>query len=170
MDSNHRPSGYEPDELPLLHAALDPHRCIDLVSQGVIPPVPSALRRFTTRFEMGRGGTSALLTHLGGTELCCHTSPPSSVCDDFSLDHLCCLPSCASGSVPSGLPHDRPVLPDQASPRSSVSLRSTAHAASTALLSHRLLSPGPYQPQAARRLVLQWASHLDAFSGSPSRP
>ena len=22
MDSNHRPSGYEPDELPLLHAAL----------------------------------------------------------------------------------------------------------------------------------------------------
>ncbi len=79
MDSNHRPSGYEPDELPLLHAAtvanamvahtrpltlLICSRCIDLVSQGVIPPVPSALRRCTTRFGMERGGSSALKTHL----------------------------------------------------------------------------------------------------------
>ena len=50
--------------------------------------------------------------------------------------------------------HDRPVLPDQASPRSSVSLRSTAHAASTALLSYRLLSPGPYQPQSCEKARL----------------
>ena len=65
MDSNHRPSGYEPDELPLLHAAImKTHSCIDLVSQGVIPPVPLALRRCTTRFGMGRGGSSALHTHL----------------------------------------------------------------------------------------------------------
>jgi hypothetical protein len=28
-----------------------------------IPPVPSALPRFTTRFGMGRGGTTALLAH-----------------------------------------------------------------------------------------------------------
>ena len=28
-----------------------------------IPPVPSALRRFTTRFGMGRGGSIALLAH-----------------------------------------------------------------------------------------------------------
>ena len=64
MDSNHRPSGYEPDELPLLHAALVQHRCIDLVSQGVISPVPSALHGFTARFGMERGGSRALLTHL----------------------------------------------------------------------------------------------------------
>ncbi len=63
MDSNHRPSGYEPDELPLLHAALWWRWCVDLVSQGVISPVPSALRRFTTRFGMGRGGSSALKIH-----------------------------------------------------------------------------------------------------------
>src|SRR5262249_29852620 len=29
-----------------------------------IPPVPSALPRFTTRFGMGRGGPTALLAHL----------------------------------------------------------------------------------------------------------
>src|SRR5215211_2469118 len=29
-----------------------------------IPPVPSALPRFTTRFGMGRGGATALLAHL----------------------------------------------------------------------------------------------------------
>ncbi len=57
------------------HLAVSPrgeyqslHRCIDLVSQGVIPPVPLALRRCTTRlgalWALGRGGSSALLTHL----------------------------------------------------------------------------------------------------------
>src|SRR3954453_15442063 len=58
MDSNHRPSGYEPDELPLLHAALGMAHGSTL--PAVLPPVPSALPRFTTRFGMERGGSTAL--------------------------------------------------------------------------------------------------------------
>ena len=58
MDSNHRPSGYEPDELPLLHAALEMAHGSTL--PAVLPPVPSALPRFTTRFGMERGGSTAL--------------------------------------------------------------------------------------------------------------
>ena len=61
MDSNHRPSGYEPDELPLLHAAMEMVHGPTLPAG--IPPVPSALLRFTTRFEMGRGGSTALFAH-----------------------------------------------------------------------------------------------------------
>src|SRR5215212_10212853 len=61
MDSNHRPSGYEPDELPLLHAALGMAHGPTL--PAVIPPVPSALPRFTTRFGMERGGATALHAH-----------------------------------------------------------------------------------------------------------
>ena len=57
MDSNHRPSGYEPDELPLLHAALGMAHGPSL--PAVLPPVPSALPRFTTRFGMERGGSAA---------------------------------------------------------------------------------------------------------------
>src|SRR5215207_8326996 len=58
MDSNHRPSGYEPDELPLLHAALGMAHGSSL--PAVLPPVPSTLPRFTTRFGMERGGATAL--------------------------------------------------------------------------------------------------------------
>src|SRR5438128_1147833 len=58
MDSNHRPSGYEPDELPLLHAALGMAHGSSL--PAVQPPVPSTLPRFTTRFGMERGGATAL--------------------------------------------------------------------------------------------------------------
>ena len=58
MDSNHRPSGYEPDELPLLHAALGMAHGSSL--PAVQPPVPSTQLRFTTRFGMERGGATAL--------------------------------------------------------------------------------------------------------------
>src|SRR4051794_4083156 len=95
--------------------------------------------------------------------------PPSSVCLTLLCSSLHSATPCLSCQHSLTL-HARPVLPDQASPRSSVRLRSTAHTASTGRLSYRLFLPGPYQPCAARRLVLQWASHLDAFSGSPSRP
>ena len=69
-----------------------------------------------------------------------------------------------------GAARDPQLIPDQASPRSSVGVGSSARTPCTAPLSYRVVSPGPYQPCAVRRLVLQWASHLDAFSGSPSRP
>ncbi len=73
MYSNHRPSGYEPDELPLLHAASKAHG--PTLPAG-IPPVPSALRRFTTRFEMERGGPIARPARLwlrGVQNVCCLT-------------------------------------------------------------------------------------------------
>ena len=56
LDSNQRPSGYEPDELPLLHAAMGMAHGSSL--PAVQPPVPSTLPRFTTRFGMERGGST----------------------------------------------------------------------------------------------------------------
>ncbi len=146
MDSNHRPSGYEPDELPLLHAAtvadamvahtrplpLICSRCIDLVSQGVIPPVPSALRRCTTRFGMERGGSSALKTHLKPSTQ--GTPPPIyAFCDviHVSLFVLNSLPACPWVV---GVAHHRQVLLTQASPRSSVGVGSSVRTPSTAPL------------------------------------
>ena len=145
MDSNHRPSGYEPDELPLLHAAtvadamvthnrpltlLMCSRCIDLVSQGVIPPVPSALRRCTTRFGMERGGSSALKTHLKPSP---QGTPSPSTFLRFvfiSVRHRP-LPAC---SWVVGVAHHRHVLLTQASPRSSVGVGSSVRTPSTAPL------------------------------------
>ncbi len=155
MDSNHRPSGYEPDELPLLHAASPQVHGPRLPGRT---PVPSALRCFTARFEMERGGSSALNTHL----LVVLSSATASVC-------LFLVVSVCAARV-AGIPRACQAIPDQASPRSSVLVTSTRRRACSASLSYRLFLPGPYQPYAARRLVLQWASHLDAFSGSPSRP
>ena len=48
MDSNHRPSGYEPDELPLLHAAMI--GCADLLSQR-------ASRQYLRRCRVSRPGS-----------------------------------------------------------------------------------------------------------------
>ena len=48
MDSNHRPSGYEPDELPLLHAAIN--GCTDLLSQR-------ASRQYLRRCRVSRPGS-----------------------------------------------------------------------------------------------------------------
>ena len=48
MDSNHRPSGYEPDELPLLHAAIE--WCTDLLSQR-------ASRQYLRRCRVSRPGS-----------------------------------------------------------------------------------------------------------------
>ena len=141
----------------------EPHRCIDLVSQGVIPPVPLALRCFTTRFEMGRGGASALKTHLGGDG-----------CRSHHL-HLFALTLCSfSGWF---------AMPVSSAPLTTAQSSLTRQALGPQLASALPLTRPPRRScstgsscrdltslKAARRLVLQWASHLDAFSGSPSRP
>src|SRR3954451_1230292 len=71
LDSNQRPSGYEPDELPLLHPASR-RRVIasrertgqgagpggGLLSHAVARAVSSALGRFTTVFGKGTGGSA----------------------------------------------------------------------------------------------------------------
>jgi hypothetical protein len=156
MDSNHRPSGYEPDELPLLHAALEnPHRCIDLVSQRVIPPVPLALRCFTTRFGMGRGGTSALKTHVCSGKMSCQAHIDSYA--QLLIMSSALLTTAQSSLTRQALgPQLASALPLTRPPRRSCSTGSSCRDLTSQI--------------AARRLVLQWASHLDAFSGSPSRP
>jgi hypothetical protein len=65
LDLNQRPSGYEPDELPLLHPApscgvIPKLPGGDQLSQQVAPPVSSALGPFTTVFGMGTGGPTPL--------------------------------------------------------------------------------------------------------------
>ena len=63
MDSNHRPSGYEPDELPLLHTASVVRGVHRPTLPAGNPPVPSALQRFTSWFGMEQRGSTALHTH-----------------------------------------------------------------------------------------------------------
>ena len=49
MDSNHRPSGYEPDELPLLHAALG------MAHGSTLPARPN--RQYLRRCRVSRPGS-----------------------------------------------------------------------------------------------------------------
>ena len=57
-DSNPRPSGYEPDELPLLHpATMMPAPASSPAREAQYHP---ALARFTTGFGMGPGGATPL--------------------------------------------------------------------------------------------------------------
>ena len=63
MDSNHRPSGYEPDELPLLHPAAGRKGGSVGPGPGLLShprerAVSSALGRFTAVFGKGTGGTT----------------------------------------------------------------------------------------------------------------
>jgi hypothetical protein len=169
MDSNHRPSGYEPDELPLLHAA--PLDCRLLIVDCVpicnlqsaigrvhgptlpagIPPVPLALPRFTTRFGMGRGGSTAPLAHhwLRGQ----HTGK--------CFRRLSLLPGCA---VLRSAAHSQ-VFP-QGSPRPCAPVACTCHhASSSGRLPSHLLGDLPAHT-AVSVLILRRISHLDAFSGS----
>ena len=106
-------------------------RCIDLVSQGVIPPVPSALRRCTTRFGMERGGSSALKTHLKPSAQ--GTRPPSPFLR-FRLPALFGLNPLPACPWVVGVAHHRQVLLTQASPRSSVDVGSSVRTPSTAPL------------------------------------
>ena len=143
MDSNHRPSGYEPDELPLLHAAMSMVHGPTLPAG--IPPVPSAQLRFTTRFGMGRGGSTALLAHhwLRG--------------------------QCRGLSNVPALFRLQPLLHSTSSPREALvhALSSPPRVATPpARAAYPVISWGTYRPIAVSVLILRCISHLDAFSGS----
>ena len=143
MDSNHRPSGYEPDELPLLHAALGMAHGSSL--PAVQPPVPSTLPRFTTRFGMERGGSTARRARhwLRGQ---CRVSwmEPRNLA---SLHRR--------SSRREALVHALPSPPPLAGPPARAALP--------------VISWGTYPPIAASALILRRISHLDAFSGSCCR-
>src|SRR3954452_10980205 len=143
MDSNHRPSGYEPDELPLLHAALGMAHGSTL--PAVLPPVPSTLPRFTTRFGMERGGATALRARhwLRGQCRVCWREPS----DRLSI-HL-------RSSRREALVHAHPSPAPLAGP--------------PARAAYPVISWGTYPPIAASALILRRISHLDAFSGSCCR-
>src|SRR5215217_2964908 len=143
MDSNHRPSGYEPDELPLLHAALGMAHGSSL--PAVQPPVPSTLPRFTTRFGMERGGATALRARhwlRGQCRVCWIGSSNQAAIHRRS-------------SRREALVHAHPSPP-----------RLTAPPARAA---YPVISWGTYPPIAASALILRRISHLDAFSGSCCR-
>src|SRR5688572_1100369 len=112
MDSNHRPSGYEPDELPLLHAALSPvHRpCLP----GSHLPSTRGAVLFHGPVRDGTGWDQ----HALDTPAFVSCSPCT----------RCLCSSCRAPSVV-GAAHTHRVTPDQASPRSSVPLTSTPHGA-----------------------------------------
>src|SRR6185436_16150418 len=142
MDSNHRPSGYEPDELPLLHAALGMAHGSTL--PAVQPPVPSTLPRFTTRFGMDRGGSTALHARhwlRGQCRVSCWV--------------VAIKPRHARSSRREALVHALPSPPPLAGP--------------PARAAFPVISWGTYPPIAASALILRRISHLDAFSGSCCR-
>src|SRR3954467_1348213 len=143
MDSNHRPSGYEPDELPLLHAALGMAHGSTL--PAVLPPVPSTLPRFTTRFGMERGGATALRARhwlRGQCRVFVWNVRQSDVFHTRS-------------SRREALVHAHPSPPPLAGP--------------PARAAYPVISWGTYPPIAASALILRRISHLDAFSGSCCR-
>ena len=94
---------------------------------------------------MERGGSSALLTHLHSQST---TLWPQLIC----LRTFSTILLAASWVV--GTAHDRPVLPDQASPRSSVAVGSGARTLPTPALSYRLVLPGPYQASTCEKARL----------------
>gem|GEM_PF-6616828 len=59
LDSNQRPSGYEPDELPLLHSAIGLYR------RSGIPPGPPA-QCFGVGVGLGEGLAGGVGDGLGG--------------------------------------------------------------------------------------------------------
>src|SRR5215212_5602548 len=141
MDSNHRPSGYEPDELPLLHAALGMAHGSSL--PAVQPPVPSTLLRFTTRFGMERGGATALRARhwLRGQ---CRVSWMGDERDQSAIHSRSSRREALVHALPSPAPLAGP----------------------PARAAFPVISWGTYPPIAASALILRRISHLDAFSGS----
>jgi hypothetical protein len=118
-------------------------------------PVASALRRFTTRFGMGRGGTTAQATH-----------PVAKGQGDCPT-----LPTAASVSIQGHLPH-------LAGPtaRGLRGKPSTVRTRSLHVLPRvqpeplgPLISRESYLAIPVRALIFRCISHLDAFSGSCSR-
>src|SRR5258706_12060249 len=104
------------------------------------PPVPSALRRFTTRFEMGRGGSTVLRAR--------HWFRVCIALRYYSSDHGTC-------SCKEALAHAH--------------LSPTRLAALPAQAACPVISWWAYRPIAVSTLILGGISHLDAFSGSCSR-
>ena len=109
------------------------------------PPVPSALRRFTSRFGMGRSGPTALRAHHWLRVVHSVARTPASLCRPHSrsfvreaLVHALCSPA-----------------------------RLAALPASAAL---PVLSWGTYLAVPVSGVILRRISHLDAFSGSCCRP
>ena len=172
-DSNPRPLGYEPNELPLLHPASHifyctssdlPHRShfggarSGLASRGATPQYSPALRWVTTGFGMGPGGATALWA----------TSPPEAA-------PMRQVPGTTGGRahLPGGnkakagwrlalrskgtvLGHEHDSAPVGCPP-------------STCRLATGSSSRGLTLCDQMGILVLRRGSHLDAFSGSPVR-
>jgi hypothetical protein len=72
--------------------------------------------------------------------------------------------------VPRHPPTAYHILPDQASPRSSVDVSSSAHTPCTASLSYRVFFPGPYQAKACEKARLAAGITASKLSQPPRTP
>jgi len=167
MDSNHRPSGYEPDELPLLHAAafrslkakgpnFNPGlafcllACSFTVCCGARTYSPSGHPASTIGaaafHDPVRDGTGWV---HGASRTPLAQGPVQRKCLSSSASHIV-----SSASLPSGKPS---------------SMRSPRLHASRRLQLGPLAQSSPgglTRPKAVSVLILRCISHLDAFSGS----
>ena len=165
MDSNHRPSGYEPDELPLLHAAppvqsicfrsalctLQLLGCVDLLSQR-------ASRQYLRRCRVSRPGSG-----WDGVvpRRFAHTSGSGASAEVVFLGPR---PALAFSRIISA--HRPSQVFPQGSPRPCAPVACTCHhASSSGRLPSHLLGDLPAR-MAVSVLILRRISHLDAFSGS----
>src|SRR5262245_61711294 len=110
---------------------------------AAMPPVPSALRRFTTRFGMDRGGSVALRARhwLRAVHLGVAAAPPAALRRVGSAREA--LAHAPASPLPVTGPPARVACP--------------------------VLCGGAYLSITARVLILGGISHLDAFSGSCRR-
>ena len=125
---------------------------------AVRPPVPTALQRFTTRFGMGRGGSTAPDTRLW------FKSEGSCLCPS-----LACRTDCSMMDTRS--PPSRPasLVAGQGSPRPCALVTSTPRgASSTSRFPGNL--PGDLPALGCEMSLFGCISHLDAVSGSCCRP
>ncbi len=137
MDSNHRPSGYEPDELPLLHAAL--LRRTDLLSRR-------ASRQYHRRCRVSRPGSG--WSGVGPRRIAHATGAGGRISTPFlrvQRRHV-------------RRPSREALVHAHASP-----LPLTGPPAGAAF---PVVCRGTYRPVAVSGVILGGISHLDAFSGS----
>src|SRR5215210_2880117 len=143
MDSNHRPSGYEPDELPLLHAALGWRT--DLVSQR-------SNRQYLRRCCVSRPGSG---WNGVGPQRYAHATGSGASAEGLGWDKGDPAHIHRRSSRREALVHALPSPPPLAGPPARAALP--------------VISWGTYPPIAASALILRRISHLDAFSGSCCR-
>jgi hypothetical protein len=176
VDSNHRPSGYEPDELPLLHAAANAALasvefsvlCFEFTSHQLNTENSALTTQLLVRRVVLRSQRTLRQYHR-----CCSVSRPGS--GWFGVGPARSTHASGSGArcnwwnACSSPPRLQAVAgAGKPSPVRVARLYSSQSLQPQPL--HPVISRGAYQPEAVSALILGGRSHLDAVSGSDRRP